>query len=125
MLKVKHLTPFKQKKWKKAGNLTKVEKKSSSARFFATQHPVTRFSLILTKIYSLSNASSFRALALILTELWPFSPHNIWKSDFFNYFVKLTPHNGLNYIKYLHMRIISRNAYICVYVFVCIFVGLY
>ena len=38
MLKVKYLTLFKQKKWKKAGILTKVAKKSSSARFFfATQ----------------------------------------------------------------------------------------
>ena len=32
------------------------------------------------------------ALALILIKLWPFSPHNFWKSDFFlEFFVKVTP----------------------------------
>ena len=35
MLKVKHLTLFKQKKWKKAGIFTKVARKSSSARIFS------------------------------------------------------------------------------------------
>ena len=34
MLKVKHLTLFKQKSWKKAGILTKVARKASSAQFF-------------------------------------------------------------------------------------------
>ena len=33
MLKVKYLTLFKEKNWKKAGILTKVREKSSSAGF--------------------------------------------------------------------------------------------
>ena len=38
MLKVKHLTPFKPKNWKKAGILTKVVKKIELwSIFFATQ----------------------------------------------------------------------------------------
>ena len=28
----------------------------------------------------------------MLIELWPFSPHNLWKSDFFKFFLfKVTP----------------------------------
>ena len=75
MLKVKHLTLFKPKNWKKAGIFTKVARKSSSARFFCNL--VSRFSFILTKISYLSNATNFRALTLILIELWPFYPHNL------------------------------------------------
>ena len=33
MLKVKHLTLFKPNNWKKAGIFTKLQEKSSSARF--------------------------------------------------------------------------------------------
>ena len=39
----------------------------------------------------LSNESNFRALALSLIELWPFSPHNLWKSDFFLFFRQSDP----------------------------------
>ena len=48
MLKVKNLTLLSQKNEKKAGILTTVAKKSSSARFFCNL--VSRFGLILTKI---------------------------------------------------------------------------
>ena len=71
MLKVKYLTLFKQKNWKKAGILTKV---ATQCRVLAWFQP---------KFGSLSNASNFRALTLILSELWPFSPHNLSKNDFF------------------------------------------
>ena len=47
MLKVKHLTLFKPKKWKKAGIFTKAAKKIEN--FFCNL--VSRFSLILTKIW--------------------------------------------------------------------------
>ena len=59
MLKVKYLTLFKQKNWKKAGVWPRLQEKSSSA------------------------VSNFRALTLILSELWSFSPHNLSKNDFF------------------------------------------
>ena len=81
MLNVKYLTLFKQKKWKKAGILTKVARKIELCSiFFATQCRVlARFE---PKFGSLSNASDFRALTLILIELWPFSPHNLSKHYF-------------------------------------------
>ena len=50
MLKVKHLTLFKPKNWKKAGIFNQgCKKKSSSVRFFVG-NIVSRFSLILTKM---------------------------------------------------------------------------
>ena len=49
MLKVKHLTLFKPKNWKKVGIfLPRLQEKSNSARFF--RNLVSRFSLILTKL---------------------------------------------------------------------------
>ena len=82
MLKVKYLTLFKQKNWKKAGILTKVERKIELCSIFlATQCRVLAWFEL--KFSSLSNASNFRALGLILIELWPFSPHNPLKKWFF------------------------------------------
>ena len=82
MLNVKYLTLFKQKNWKKAGILTKVARKIELCSiFFATQCRVLAWFEL--KFSSLSNASNFRALGLILIELWPFSPHNLSKNDFF------------------------------------------
>ena len=49
MLNVKYLTLFKQKNWKKAGILTKVARKIQLCWIFC--NPVSRFSLILTKIW--------------------------------------------------------------------------
>ena len=49
MLKVKYLTLFKQKNWKKAGILTKVARKIELCSIFFC-NPVSRFSLILIKI---------------------------------------------------------------------------
>ena len=50
MSKVKHLTLFKPKKWKKDGNFTKVAQKNRALLdFFFNQ--VSRFSLILTKTW--------------------------------------------------------------------------
>ena len=48
MLKVKYLTLFKQKILKKAGIFTKVARKIELCSIFC--NPVSRFSLILTKI---------------------------------------------------------------------------
>ena len=50
MLKVKHLTLFKQKKWKKVGIFTTVAKKIEFCSIFI-YNLVSRFSLILTKIW--------------------------------------------------------------------------
>ena len=76
---------------KKVGILTTVAKKIELCSIFFVQASVA-FSLILTKFSSLSNESNFRALALLLIELWPFSPHNLWKSYlFFYFFIKVTP----------------------------------
>ena len=81
MLKVKHLTPFKpeKKEKKKGGNFDQGCKKSSSARFCLAFH-CRVLGWFQPNFSSLLNASGFRALALILFELWPFSPYNIWKS---------------------------------------------
>ena len=91
MLKVKYLTLFKQKNWKKAGILTKVARKIELCSiFFATQCRVLAWFEL--KFSSLSNASNFRALGLILIELWPFSPHNLSKKMIFlHFFGKVTP----------------------------------
>ena len=90
MLKVKYLTLFKQKNWKKAGILTKVARKIQLCWiFFATQCRVLAW--FKPKFGSLSNASNFRALTLILGELWPFSPHNLSKSDFLKKFSSKWP----------------------------------
>ena len=43
------------------------------------------------KFNSLSNALYFRALAPILTELWPFSHDNFLKHDFFGFFSSCRP----------------------------------
>ena len=43
------------------------------------------------KFNSLSNALYFRALAPILTELWPFSRGNFLKHDFFGFFSSCRP----------------------------------
>ena len=59
MLQVKHLTLLSQTIEKGREILPRLQKKS-----------------ILIKIW-FSIESDFRALALILIELWPFSPHNI------------------------------------------------
>ena len=97
MLKVKHLTLFKQKNWKKAGILTKVARKIElSARFFvATLCRVLAW--LKLKFVTLSNASNFGALTLILIELWPFSPHNLQKKMIFflNFLAKVTPPGGV------------------------------
>ena len=69
MLKVKYLTLFKQKIEKRQEFWPRLQEKSSSA--------------FQPKFSSLSNASDFRAITLILSELWPFSPHNLSKNDFF------------------------------------------
>ena len=66
-VKIKHLTFLKLKNWKKDGNFHQGCKKNRAQRF----------SLILTKIGFLSNASDLEALTLILIELWLFSPHNL------------------------------------------------
>ena len=55
MLKVKNVTLLKPKIEKRREFLPKLQKESSF----------------------LSNASNFRSLALILIELWSFSPHNL------------------------------------------------
>ena len=90
MLKVKYLTLFKQKKWKKAGILTKVARKIQLCWIFlATQCRVLAW--FNPKFGSLSNASNFRALTLILSELWPFSPHNLSKNDFLKKFSSKWP----------------------------------
>ena len=39
--------------------------------------------MVAKKIELCSAKSNFRVLALLLIKLWPFSPHNLWKSDFF------------------------------------------
>ena len=49
MLKVKHLTLFKPKNWKKMGIFTKVARKIELSILFCNL--VSRFSLILTKIW--------------------------------------------------------------------------
>ena len=99
MLKVKYLTLFKQKKWKKAGILTKVAKKIELCSiFFATQCRVLAWFEL--KISSLSNASNFRALGLILIELWPFSPHNLSKNVFFCIFSAKWPPQEESKCKY-------------------------
>ena len=43
------------------------------------------------KFNSLSNALYFRALAPILTELWPFSHYNFLKREFFGFFSSYRP----------------------------------
>ena len=87
MLKVKHLTIFKQNKWR--GFWPRLPKKSSSARFyFPTQCRVLAWFL---KKCSVSNASGFRALALISIELGPLSPSNLWKRGFFIFFSSKWP----------------------------------
>ena len=49
MLKVKHLTLFKAKNWKKGGKIwPRLQKNRALLDFFGD--PVSRFSLILTKI---------------------------------------------------------------------------
>ena len=68
MLKVKHFTLLSLKIEKRREFLPRLPEKSDDL--------VSRLSLILTKIW-FWNASNFRALTLILIELWPFSPHNL------------------------------------------------
>ena len=76
MLKVKHLTLFKPKNLKKAGIFTKVARKIELCSIlFATYCRILAW--FYPKFGSLSNASDFRALTVILIELWPFSPHNL------------------------------------------------
>ena len=71
MLKVKHLTFLSQKIEKKAGIFIKVAKKID---FLCNL--VSRFILIFTKICFVSNASDFRALALIINRVMTvFSPN--------------------------------------------------
>ena len=77
MLKVKNLTLFKQKKLKRREFLPRL----LCSIFFTTYCRVLAW--FEPNFCSLSNASNFRALALILFDLWPFSPHNLWKGDFF------------------------------------------
>ena len=69
MLKVKHLTIFKQKNLKKGGNFYQGCKSN----------------------WAVSNASDFRALSLILTELWPFSPTTFEKVNLFSIFSSKWP----------------------------------
>ena len=76
MLKVKNLTHLTPKKSKKGGNFDHGCKKNR-ALLDCFCNLVSRFGLILTKICSLSNERNFKALALLLIELWSFSPHNL------------------------------------------------
>ena len=90
MLKVKYLTLFKQKNWKKAGILTKVARKIELCSiFFATQCRVLAWFEL--KFSSLSNASNFRALGLILIEYGRFLPTTSQKMIFLHFFGKVTP----------------------------------
>ena len=73
MLKVKNLTLLSQKIEKSREFWPRLQKKWSSARFFL--HPSVAFWLNFNQ--------NFKALALLLIELWSFSPHNLWKSEFF------------------------------------------
>ena len=77
MLKVKNLTHLTPQKLKKSGNFDHGCKKNQALLDFFC-NLVSRFGLILTKIlFSISNERNFKALALLLIELWSFSPHNL------------------------------------------------
>ena len=76
MLKVKHLTLFKPKKFKKGGSFDQGCKKNRTLLNFVCSL-VLRFSLILTKIWFSIECKWFWGANLNIIELWPFSPHNL------------------------------------------------
>ena len=65
------------------------------------------------KFNSLSNALYFRALAPILTELWPFSHDNFLKREFFGFFSSCRPPYKRQIVKISKIYCLYSKMWVC------------
>ena len=99
-LRVNYLKLREKKRGKRGTKREKSEKRVKKIAGCKENRALLDFSCIFSvaflleyylKFNSASNATSFRTLAQILRELWPFSCDNFWKRNFFVYFFSKWP----------------------------------